>query len=425
MTETAKLSLNDDKNFSETKSVSEIRKHFPALSRVHNGEAVAYFDSPGGTQVPRAVVEAMSDYLFNHNANTHWAYPTSEETDRIIADARQTLADFLNAEPNEIVFGQNMTSLTLHLSRALGRSSFQAGDEIIVTELDHHANIDCWRALEKERGVKLRVVPMNVETGQLELDEFANLLGEKTRLVAIGAASNALGTITDIKRAAQMAREAGALSFIDAVHYAPHNLVDVKRIGCDFLACSAYKVYGPHIGILYARNELLQKLDFPKLKPAPETAPERAETGTQSFESIAGAAAAVNFLASLSQGNSRRERLENAFAEFHRRDRELVKVLWEGLSEIEGVKIYGPKHNAARTALVSFTVRGVSSEKISAALAEKAIFASSGNFYAATVVERLGIAEQGLVRIGCACYTTLSEIERLITAVRSIAAQAS
>lgn len=421
MTKTAESTSKE--TFPETASVSEIRKHFPALNRVHNGETAAYFDSPGGTQVPRAVVEAMSDYLFNHNANTHWAYPTSNETDAIIADARQTLADFLNAEPDEIVFGQNMTSLTLHLSRALGSSVFSAGDEIIVTELDHHANVDCWRALEKERGVKLRVVPMNVETGQLEFEELENFINEKTRLVAIGAASNALGTINDIERAARLAREAGALSFIDAVHYAPHNLVDVKRINCDFLACSAYKFYGPHIGVLYARNELLRELDFPKLKPAPDSAPERAETGTQSHESIAGAAAAVDFLASLSaNGNSRRERLENAFAEFHRRDQQLIKTLWEGLSEIEGVKLYGPKHDAQRTALVSFTVKDIPSRKISEELARNAIFASSGNFYAATVVERLGVAGQGLLRIGCACYTTQAEVERLVRAVGEIVA---
>jgi cysteine desulfurase family protein (TIGR01976 family) len=420
MTKTAESPSTNNQASHEATTVSEIRKHFPALNRVHAGELAAYFDSPGGTQVPREVVEAMSDYLFNHNANTHWGYPTSNETDAIVAAARQTFADFLNAATDEIVFGQNMTSLTLHLSRALGRSVFRSGDEIIVTELDHHANVDCWRALEKERGVKLRVVPMNVESGQLEFDELANLLSEKTKLVAIGAASNALGTINDIERAAQMAREADALSFIDAVHYAPHNLVDVKKINCDFLACSAYKFYGPHIGILYARNELLRELDFPKLKPAPDSAPERAETGTQSFESIAGAAAAVDFLASLTAGNSRRDRLENTFEELQRRDKELIKVLWEGLSQIEGVKLYGPKHDAERTALVSFTVKDFPSEKISRELAKKAIFASHGNFYAATVVERLGVAEQGLVRIGCACYTTLAEIERLISAVSEI-----
>ncbi len=402
------------------KSLEEIRSQFPALDRVYNDKKVAYFDGPGGTQIPRSVVEAMNDYLFNHNANSHWAFPTSAETDELLAESRQTLADFLNASADEIIFGQNMTSLTFHLGRVLGRD-FNSGDEIIVTELDHHANVDTWKALEIERGVKIRVLPMNVESGELELDELENLLNEKTKLVAIGAASNALGTISDVKRAAKLAREAGALSFVDAVHYAPHNLVDVREIGCDLLACSAYKFYGPHIGILFGRKELLEKISFPKLKPAPDYAPECAETGTQSHESIVGAAAAVDFLASLAEGNSKREKLANSFSELHERDRELVKILWEGLSKIEGVKIFGPAPDAMRTALVSFTVKDFHSSEISRELAKSGIFASHGNFYAETVVNKLGLEDQGLLRIGCSCYTSSEEIERLIVAVSKIA----
>ena len=290
----------------KTLSIEEIRANFPALNRVHNGFPVAYFDGPGGTQVPRSVVDAMTDYLFNHNANSHWAYPTSNETDTIIAYSRRALADFLNASETEIAFGQNMTSLTFHLARALGRN-FNAGDEIIVTELDHHANIDTWRSLEKERGVKFRVVPMDIESGTLEFAELENLFNAKTRLLAIGAASNAIGTISNVKKACALAKENGTLSFVDAVHYAAHELVDVQDFGCDFLACSAYKFYGPHIGVLYGRKELLEKIDFPKLKPAPDNTPDRVETGTQSHESIAGAGAAVDFLASLSTGETRRE----------------------------------------------------------------------------------------------------------------------
>ncbi len=406
---------------SQAASPEEIRTHFPALSRIHTDYPVAYFDGPGGTQVPRAVVEAMNDYLYHHNANTHWAYPTSNETDEMIANARQTFADFLNAAPDEIAFGQNMTSLTFHLARALGRK-FKAGDEIVVTELDHHANVDTWRALAHERGAGVRVLPMNIESGQLEFAQLANLLNDKTKLVAIGAASNALGTINDIQRAVQMAREVGALSFVDAVHYAPHNLVDVKKIGCDFLACSAYKFYGPHIGILYGRKELLEAIEFPKLKPAPNYAPERVETGTQSHESIIGAAAAVDFLASLAQGNSRRERLAAAFAELHLRDKELTVALWQGLSAIKGVRVYGPAPDARRTPLVSFTVKNYPSAEVSQELVKKAVFTSHGDFYAATVVERLGLAKQGLVRAGCACYTTLAEVARLIAGVNAIAA---
>ena len=214
-------------------STPAIRQHFPALERTHSDQAVAYFDGPGGTQVPRAVVEAMTDYLYHHNANTHWAYPTSEETDAIIGNARQALADFLNATPNEIAFGANMTTLTFHLARALGRG-YEPGDEIVITELDHHANVAPWRALEKERGVIVRLARMIPETGQLDWDHFSQQLNKRTKLIAIGAASNALGTINDVRRAAEMAHSLGAQIFVDAVHYAPHELVDVRGWNCDF-----------------------------------------------------------------------------------------------------------------------------------------------------------------------------------------------
>lgn len=398
-------------------SVEEIRKHFPALEREHNGFSVAYFDGPGGTQVPRMVVERMADYLYHHNANTHWSYPTSSETDEIIESSRNTIADFLNAMPDEIAFGQNMTSLTFHLVRALGRQ-FIEGDEIIVTELDHHANIDTWRSLEKERGVVIRFLEMDTESGTLELNDLKKLLNDRTKLLAIGAASNALGTITDVARACVTAREVGALSFVDAVHYAAHDLIDVQSFDCDFLSCSAYKFYGPHIGVLYGRRELLDEIDFPKLQPAPDYSPERAETGTQSHESIAGAAAAVDFLASLAEGESRRERLRATFDALHKRKKELFSLLWNGLSEISGVKVYGPPPNTPRTPTIGFTVEGHNAEEVAVKLAERGVFVSHGDFYATTVIERLGV--QGLVRAGCACYTTQEEVERLIEGVRKI-----
>ena len=313
--------------------IDEIRRCFPALARTHNGFPIAYFDGPGGTQVPRAVVEAMNDYLYHHNANTHWAYPTSEETDAIIDSARSVLADFLNAEPTEIVFGANMTTLTFHLARALGRG-YKRNDEILVTELEHHANIAPWQALEQERGVTVRVARMIPETGELDWDDFSKKLSERTKLVAIGAASNALGTINDVRRAAKMAHSLGAQIFIDAVHYAPHALIAVRDWDCDFLACSAYKFYGPHIGILFGRHDLLGSLDFPKLLPAPDSAPERAETGTQNHEGIAGAAAAVDFLASLASGATRRERLHAAFQRLHDRGDALFTQLWDALREM-------------------------------------------------------------------------------------------
>ncbi len=398
-------------------SVEDIRSHFPALERKIHGIQVAYFDGPGGTQVPRMVVEAMSDYLYNHNANTHWAYPTSIETDEILAHSRETIGEFLNASPDEIVFGQNMTTLTFHLARSLGRE-WGAGDEIIVTELDHHANSDTWRSLERDRGMTIRVMPLDIETGQLDLNDLANLLNEKTKLVAIGAASNILGTINDFENAVAMAREAGALSFVDAVHYAAHELIDVKKIGCDFLACSAYKFYGPHIGILYGRRELLEAIDFPKLRPAPDYSPERMETGTQNHEGIAGAAAAVDFLASLAPHGSKRERLTTVFAEMHARQHELTQKLWNGLTAINGVTLYGPSPDFPRTSTVSFSVAVHTSEDVARKLAQKGIFVSDGDFYAMTVVERLGVG--GLVRAGCTCYTTDEEVERLIEGIASL-----
>ena len=400
--------------------LAEVRSHFPALERRHLGHPVAYFDGPGGTQVPRGVVQAMSDYLLHHNANTHWAYPTSVETDAIIAGAREALADFLNASPDEIAFGQNMTSLTFHLGRALGRG-WQKGDEVIVTELDHRANVDPWLALERDRGITVRMARADEKAGTVDLDHLASLLGPKTRLVAVGAASNALGTVTDVARVCRLARDAGALSFVDAVHFAPHNLVDVEAIGCDFLACSAYKFYGPHAGILFGRKALLEQIDVPKLRPAPDSSPERFETGTQSHESMAGSAAAVDFLASLGNGPTRRARLERAFAEFHARKRELFARLWDGLGSIPGVTRYGVASDGPRTPTAAFTVKGTDSEHVVTHLAERGVFASHGDFYASTIVEKLGLAEAGLVRAGCAIYTTPDEIDRLLEGVASIA----
>lgn len=420
MTETARQT--------ELATTEEIRSHFPALERVHEGFPVAYFDGPGGTQVPREVVEAMSDYLYNHNANTHWAYPTSAETDELLENARAVMADFLGASHDEIVFGANATTLGFHVSRTLGRT-FEAGDEIVVTELDHHANVAPWQALERERGIVLRVVRMNTETGALDWDDFESKVNERTKVVAVGAASNALGTLTDISRAGKLAESVCAYMFVDAVHFAPHQLVNARAMRCDFLVCSAYKFYGPHVGALFCRRELLQTLPFPKLQPAPDYAPEVAETGTQNHEGIVGAAAAVEFLASLTRGaptaplesSARRERLRAAFASLHARGARLTKMLWEGLSEIEGVKLYGPRPGEPRTPTVAFTVRGVESTEVARKLAARGLFLSHGDFYAATVVERLELLPEGLVRAGAACYTTADEVERLVTCVGDIA----
>ena len=399
-------------------STAEIRSHYPALERKHEGVPVAYFDGPGGTQAAREVVEAMSDYLINHNANTHWAYPTSAETDELIAEARQTFADFFNCEANEVSFGNNMTTITFHLSRALGRN-LHPGDEIVVTELDHHANVDPWIEMAKDRGLNVQRVRMLTETGQLDWQDLENKINRNTKLLAIGAASNALGTINDVQRASRLAHEAGALVFVDAVHYAPHHLVDVRDFECDFLACSAYKFYGPHIGILYGRHELLESLDVPKLAPAPSEAPDRLETGTQNHEGIVGAAAAVKLLASFGQGATPREQLIDAMNGLHAEGTALVKHLWQGLSSIDGVTIYGPDPDQPRTPTISFTLRDVPSIEITRHLVKRGIFASHGDFYAQTVIERLGKAEQGLLRVGCACYTSQEEVDRLIEGVKN------
>lgn len=399
--------------------VEAIRRRFPALARMHRGQPVAYFDGPGGTQVPTVVADAMSDYLFHHNANTHWAYPTSVETDGLLAAARSALADFLNATPDEIAFGLNMTTLTFHLSRALGRE-WSAGDEVIITELDHHGNVAPWQALARERGIVLRTIPLRVEDGTLDLGVLPRLFGPKTRLLAIGAASNVLGTITDVSAACSMARQAGVLSFVDAVHAAPHVLLDVQAIGCDFLGCSAYKFYGPHVGVLFGRKSRIEALDLPRLLPAPDYAPERLETGTQNHEGIVGAAAAVDFLAGLGTGVTRRSRLASALSEMHDRGALLLAQLWEALSAERRIRLYGPPPDAQRTATLSFTVSGLDAESVSRRLADSGVFVSHGDFYAPTILERLGVLDTGLVRAGCACYTTESEVDRLIGAVRSL-----
>jgi cysteine desulfurase family protein (TIGR01976 family) len=397
-----------------------IRARFPALTRQHNGKPVAYFDGPGGTQVPQDVVDAMMDYLYHHNANTHWNYPTSVETDAALAHAREAFADFFNASPREIAFGNNMTTITFHVARGLGRA-WGPGDEIVVTELDHQANVAPWRALAKERGVTIRVVPFDVKSGELVWSELERAVTSKTRLVAIGAASNALGTISAVRNAAQLAHANGALCFVDAVHFAAHRVIDVKAMECDFLACSPYKFYGPHAGALYARADVMAGLDVPKLDPASNEIPERMETGTQNHEGIVGSGAAVEFLASLVSEGTRRERIVKVMTELHARGDALFARLWNGLSEIKGVTCYGPQPGKPRTPTISFTVSGKTSAEVARALVQDGVFASNGNFYATGVLERLGRTGEGLVRAGCACYTTEEEVDRLIAGVCRIA----
>jgi len=409
-----------DATSADVASVDEIRRQFPALERVHNGHPVAYFDGPGGTQVPRPVVDAMADYLFHHNANTHWLYPTSEETDALLQRARERFGEFFNASADEIAFGQNMTTLTFHLARGLGRE-WGAGDEIVITELDHHGNVAPWRALAKERGVTVRSVKMNTSDGRLDWRDLERQLSSKTRLLAIGAASNALGTITDVRGAAELAHAAGALVFVDAVHLAPHEMIDVRDMNCDFLACSAYKFYGPHVGILYGKRALLERVDVPRLDPAPNTSPERLETGTQNHEGIVGAGAAIEFLAALApRASTRRDALRRTFEGLRHRGEILLARLWNELATIHGLTLYGPRPGTPRTPTLSFTMRGRTTDDIARALARRGLFVSNGDFYAATVIERLGQSAEGVVRVGCSCYTSAEEVERLIEALRAL-----
>lgn len=401
-------------------SVDEIRAAFPALAREHARRLVAYFDGPGGTQVPRVVVAAISEHLLRHNGNRGWAFPTSEETDAAVAAARAAMADLLGCSPRDVLFGPNMTSLTFHLSRTLGRR-FQPGDEVVVTRLDHLANVAPWRALETERGVVIREVPFRLEDGTLDTAAYRAALSPRTRLVALGWASNALGTITELAPLLALARDAGALTFVDGVHSAPHLLPDVRTLGCDFLACSPYKFYGPHAGVLYAPAALIDELDPPRLPCAPQAAPERFETGTQSHEDLAGIAATVDFLASLADVGNRRERLEQAYAALAARGEELLERMWRGLERIPGVQLFGPPPGTPRTPTLSFVLKGHDARSVAAHLASRhGVFVSHGNFYAAHVPEDLGVTG-GLVRAGCACYTSADEVDRLLEGVAALA----
>lgn len=436
-------------------SIDAIRSHFPALERTHDDHPVAYFDGPGGTQVPRAVSEAMVDYLHHHNANTHWPYPTSAETDRVLEHARAVFAEFLNCGADEVVFGANMTTLTLHVSRALARS-FPPGVEVVVTELDHHANSDPWRELARDQDLTVRTVRLVPGSGQLNWDDLEYKLSARTALLAIGAASNALGTITDVRRAADLAHRHGALVYVDGVHYAPHRLPDVSALGADFFVCSAYKFYGPHVGILYGRRDLQERLDPPRLVPAGQHPPELFESGTLNHEGIVGAARAVEWLASLappapapmspsastttsvsapvpapaqtpdavtgtaSTRTPLRDRLALAYATLGSRGEGLVASLWDQLAGLDRVTLYGPAPGNPRTDTLVFTVAGVSSEEVARVLADRGVFCSCGDFYAPTVVSRLGLGPDGLVRAGCACYTTDDEVARLVDGVRRL-----
>jgi cysteine desulfurase family protein (TIGR01976 family) len=411
------------------KAVSELRAEFPALKQTARGRPLIFMDGPGGTQVHGSVIEAMSRYLTEANSNAHGAFLYSQRTDETVLAARQALADLLNASrPEEIVFGPNMTSLTFNLSRAVGRV-LAPGDEIVVTRLDHDANIAPWLALQ-ERGAVVRHVDFDPGDCTLDMSSLEAAITPRTKLVALGYASNAVGTINDVARAVELAHAAGAWVYVDAVHFAPHGPIDVQALGCDFLVCSAYKFFGPHLGVLYGRYGLLEALPAYKVRPAGDTPPDKFEAGTQSFEALAGVTAAVDYLASIGRRygtefrpafpglEGRRLDLKASMAAIRAYERELCQKLIAGLGEIPGLHVYGitdPSRSHQRVPTVSFTLEGLAPQEISRRLDEASIFAWAGNFYALAVTERLGLEERGgLLRVGLAHYNIAEEVDTLL-----------
>jgi len=407
--------------------VNALRSQFPALAETYNGHAAVYFDAPGGTQVPQRVIDAISAYLVHSNSNTHGQFHTSHRTDEILAGAHAAMADMLGCDAEEIVFGQNMTTLTFALSRALGRE-LREGDEIITTLLDHDANVAPWRALE-ERGAKVHAVKFHTEDCTLDLEDLRSKLNARTKIVAVGYASNAVGTINSVKKIAAMAHEVGALVFIDAVHYAPHGAIDVRDLNCDFLACSTYKFFGPHIGALYGKREHMLRLKPYKVRPAADTLPDRWETGTLNHEGIAGVTACVEYLADLGRkasphATSRRVAILAAYAWMQQHEHELAERLIRGLLEIPGLTFYGIRdlnRLSERTPTVSIRMKGHSPAELSRRLGELGIYTWDGNFYAMNLTEQLGVEDSGgILRIGLAHYATSEEVDRLLRALRAL-----
>ncbi len=398
------------------------RDLFPALAMTVGGRPAAFFDGPGGSQVPEAVIAAHRDYYVARNANTHGQFQTSRLADETVAAARSAAAALLGAEgPTSISFGQNMTSLNFALARAVGRT-LQRGDEIVVTDLDHDANVAPWLSLE-ERGVVVRSCPVHLDTCTLDMDALRAIIGERTRHVAVGYASNAVGTVNDVGEIVRLAHAAGATVSIDAVHFAPHGLIDVQALDADFLLCSAYKFFGPHVGILYSRPGALDHLPTDRVRPQDPAAPTRIETGTLNHAALAGTTAAIETIAAQGDGVSLRERIASAFAAIYPYEHGLAGRLWQGLRAIPGVTLYGPPvGDALRAPTVSFRLAGSEPSSVAARLGAQGFFVWDGDFYAVTLIKRLGLADQGgVVRVGMAPYIVDREVDGLLQAVRAIA----
>ena len=416
---------------SQVLDLSSYRRYFPSLAQVVDGKQATYLDNPGGTQVAQQVIDAMISYFRESNANTHGAFLTSKRTDRVIAAARSAMADFLHAaSPDEIVFGPNMTTLTFAFSRAIGKT-LQPGDEIVVTVLDHDANVAPWLALQ-ERGVVIRTVDVHPENVTLDMQDMRVKITDRTRLVAVGYASNAVGTINDVTTIIRWAHEVGALAWIDAVQFAPHGPIDVQLLDADFLVCSSYKFFGPHLGILYAKTEHLETFPAYKVRPASNKAPDRWETGTQNHEGLAGLVGVIDYLALLGrEHNTRYSNIFHATSYTGRRyelkiamhavmdyERGLSAQLLAGLRELKGVKVYGitdPQQLSWRVPTIACNVEGHSARELAEYLASHSIFAWDGNYYALGIMERLGLEERGgALRLGMAHYNTLDEIDRVL-----------
>ncbi len=406
-----------------------VRGQFPSLAQTVNGFPAAFLDGPGGTQVPQRVIDAIVDYLKQSNANTGGAYATSRRTDAMIAEARAAVADFLNCDPDEVVFGPNMTTLTFALSRSIGRE-LGAGNEIVVTHLDHDANVSTWRALEERRAI-VRFVDINEADCTLDMTDLARKITGHTRLVAVGYASNAVGTINNIPEVVRLAHAAGAKVFIDAVHYAPHGPIDVRALDCDFLACSTYKFFGPHMGVLYGKREHLKRLWPYKVRANTDAIPNRWEMGTLNHECIAGITAAVEYLADLGRRANpatvtRRAALLAAFEVIWQHEHSLMGRLIRGLIEIPRLKLYGitdPKRFTQRTPTIAVRIAGHTPLQLATKLGERGIFSWDGNYYALNLTERLEVEKSGgFLRIGLVHYNTVNEVDRIIAALREIVA---
>jgi cysteine desulfurase family protein (TIGR01976 family) len=410
--------------------VEWVRRQFPALNQTVEGRPAVFFDGPGGTQVPQPVIDAIAEYLTKWNANLGGAFLTSQRTDLVVEQAHQAMADFLNCSPDEVVFGANMTTLTFALSRAIGRE-LKNGDELLVTCLDHDANVSPWVCLE-ERGAKVRTADIWPGDCTLDMFDLQAKIRRNTRLVAVGWAANAVGTINDVHEAIRLAHAAGAMTFVDAVQYAPHGLIDVKAIDTDFLACSSYKFFGPHQGILYGKREQLLRLRPYKLRVCSEKPPDRWETGTQNHECMAGVTAAIDYIAEVgrhhsSETHTRREAIVAAYEVIQQHERELADLLIRGLLEIPGLTFYGitdPARGGERTPTVAIRIEGYTPRELATFLGARGIFTWDGNYYAINLAERLGVQQSGgMLRIGLAHYNTAEEVERVLAELRSLAAK--